>query len=271
MNIGGMVAIFFAPLSGLFINSYSVVPVLRVLYFIFALTMMAKTLITFRFCRETRQGKVRRAETKNVSVSRMLGEYRQLIPMVLKDRGIMKAVAVSVILYITNMISTNFFSLYVTQRLGISDQYLAVFPILNAAVMLVFMVGIQPRMNSVKFRLPLWCGLILYACAVTLLILIPAGSLGLVILYVFVWAAGGALVAPRKDALIQLNINPQERARINALIMASTIAFSSPFGYLAGWLSSLDRRLPFVFMLVLFLAAMVIVGRIQEPKLGREE
>ena len=271
VNIGGMVAIFFAPLSGLFINSYSVVPVLRVLYFIFALTMMAKTLITFRFCRETRQGKIRRAETKNVSVSRMLGEYRQLIPRVLKNRGIMKAVAVSVILYITNMISTNFFSLYVTQRLGISDQYLAVFPILNAAVMLVFMVGIQPRMNSVKFRLPLWCGLILYACAVTLLILIPAGSLGLVILYVFVWAAGGALVAPRKDALIQLNINPQERARINALIMASTIAFSSPFGYLAGWLSSLDRRLPFVFMLALFLAAMVIVGRIQEPKLGQTD
>ena len=58
-------------------------------------------------------------------------------------------------------------------------------------------------------------------------------------------------MAPRKDALIQLNINPQERARINALIMASTIAFSSPFGYLAGWLSSLDRRLPFVFMLAL--------------------
>ena len=269
VNIGGMVAIFFAPLSGLFINSYSVVPVLRVLYFLFTLTMITKTLITFRFCKETRQGKVRRAETKNVSAVRMLAEYRELIPRVLKDRGIMKAVAVSVILYITNMISTNFFSLYVTQRLGISDEYLAVFPILNAAVMLVFMVGIQPRMSATRFRLPLWCGLALYACAVALLILIPAGSLALVIVYVFVWAAGGALVAPRKDALIQLNINPQERARINALIMASTIALSSPFGYLAGWLSSVDRRLPFGFMFLLFLAAMVIVGRIQEPKLGQ--
>ena len=173
----------------------------------------------------------------------------------------------SVILYITNMISTNFFSLYATQRLGISDQYLAVFPILNAAVMLVFMVGVQPRMNSTKFLLPLWCGLALYALAIALLIFAPAGQLGFVILYVFIWAAGGALVAPRKDALIQLNINPQERARINALIMASTIAFSSPFGYLAGWLSSMDRRLPFVFMVILFFAAMVIVGRIQEPKL----
>ena len=48
--------------------------------------------------------------------------------------------------------------------------------------------------------------------------------------------------------------------------MASTIALSSPFGYLAGWLSSVDRRLPFVFMLVLFITAMLIIGRIQEPQ-----
>lgn len=271
VSIGGLIAIFFAPLSGLFINSYSVVPVLRVLYLIFGLTMMAKTLITFRFCRETRQGKVRKAETKNVSVLHMLGEYRELIPRVLKNKGVMKAVSVSVILYISNLVSTNFFSLYVTQRLGISDNYLALFPILNAAVMLFFMVVIQHRLDGVKFRIPMWSGLALYALGAVLLLLAPAGNLVFVILYVFVAAVAGALVNPRKDALIQLNINPQERARINALIMASTIAFSSPFGYLAGWLSSIDRRLPFVFMLVLFLTAMVIVGRIQEPQLGREE
>ena len=63
----------------------------------------------------------------------MLGEYRQLIPYLLKDKGALKAVAVSVLLYISNMVNTNFFGLYVTQRLGLSENYLAVFPILNAA------------------------------------------------------------------------------------------------------------------------------------------
>lgn len=266
VNIGGLVAIFFAPLSGLFVNSFSVVPVVRVLYFLFALTMMTKCFITFRFCRETRQGKVRRAETKGVSLLHMLGEYRQLIPRLLHDKAVLKAVAVSVILYITNMVSTNFFSLYVTQRLGLSENMLALFPILNAAVMLVFMVGIQHRMSTSKFRAPLWTGLTLYAAAALSLVFSPEGSLGFVLLYVFAAAVGAALVNPRKDALLQLNINPQERARLNALIMASTIALSSPFGYLAGWLSSLDRRLPFVFTFLLFLTAMVVVGRIQEPQ-----
>ena len=209
INIGGLVAIFFAPLSGLFINSYSVVPVIRVLYVVFSCTMILKTFITFRFCRETRQGQIRRAETKNVSALHMLGEYRQLIPRMLHNRAMMKAVAVSVILYITNMISTNFFSLYVTQRLGLSENYLALFPILNAAVMLLLMIGLQRRLARLKFRVPMWVGLVVYAAAALLLILTPEGNLPLVVLYVFAGAVAAALVNPRKDALVQLNINPQ--------------------------------------------------------------
>ena len=266
VSIGGLVAIFFAPLSGLFISSYSIVPVVRVLYILFALTMLIKTFITFRFCRETKQGQIRRAETRGVSILHMLGEYRQLIPSLLKNRSVLKAVAVSVILYITNMVSTNFFGLYVTQRLGLSENFLALFPILNAAVMLIFMVGFQHRMNAAKFRLPLWIGLALYAVGALVLIFSPADSLLFVLLYVFVAAVAAALVNPRKDALLQLNLTSQERARLNALIMASTIALSSPFGYLAGWLSSLDRRLPFVFTLLLFVAAILVVCRIQEPQ-----
>ena len=271
VNIGRLVAIFFAPLSGLFVNSYSVVPVVRVLYFVFAMTMVAKTIITFKFCHETRQGKIRMAETRNVSVFQMLGEDRHLIPGLLRNRGVLKAVAVSVILYIVNIVNTNFFSLYVTQRLGLSENLLAVFPILNAAVMLIFMVGIQHRISVAKFRVPLWIGLALYGVAALLLIFTPANNVGFVFLYVFVSAVAAALVNPRKDALLQLNINPQERARLNALIMASTIALSSPFGYLAGWLSSVDRRLPFAFTLVLFVIAMLVICRVQEPQVEEKE
>ena len=266
INIGGLVAIFFAPISGMLVSANSVVPVVRVLYVLFALTMMTKCFITYKFCHETRQGQVRKAETKGVSPFRMLGEYRQLIPMLLKNRAVVKAVAVSVLLYIANVVNTNFFSLYVTQRLGLSDNYLALFPILNAGVMLVFMVGIQHKLNALKFRAPLWVGLALYAVGALVLLLSPVGGLGFVLLNVFLTAVAASLVNPRKDALLQLNLDPQERARLNALIMASTVALSSPFGYLAGWLSSMDRRLPFGFMILLFLLAMAVVGRIKEPQ-----
>lgn len=271
VNIGGLVAIFFAPLSGLFVSSFSIVPVVRVLYFLFAFTMLMKTLITFKFCHETKQGKIRRAETKGVSIPHMLGEYRYLIPSLIKNKSVLKAVAVSVILYVTNIVNTNFFGLYVTQRLKLSENFLALFPILNAAVMLIFMVGIQHRMNATKFRVPLWIGFALYIVATLVLIFSPVEGLGFVLIYVFFAAVAAALVNPRKDVLLQLNIAPQERARLSALIMASTIALSSPFGYFAGWLSSLDRRLPFVFTLVLFAAAMLVISRIQEPQLDERD
>ena len=264
-NIGGLVAIFFAPISGLLINAFSVVPVIRVIYIVFAVNMFIKVIITSRHCEETRQGKARMIETKDTSISQMLYEYKDLIPKVLKDKEVMKVLAVSVLLHITNLVSTNFFSLYVTQRLGIADRYLAFFPILNAAVMLIFMIGIQHRLEFVKFRIPMWIGLVLYASCSMLLILAPIGSMPIIIIYVFVLAVANALVGPRKDALLQLNIDPKERARINALIMSFTIAFASPFGYLAGLLSSIDRRLPFVFIFALFIVAIIIVGRIQDP------
>lgn len=265
-SIGGLVAIFFAPLSGLFINTFSVVHVVRVLYMAFSLSMLIKVIITYRHCEETRQGKVRIKETKDASAFQMLCEYKDLIPKVLKNKETMKVVSISVILYIANIVNTNFFSLYVTQRLGIADSYLAFFPILNAAVMLIFMIGVQHRLESVKFKIPMWIGLILYAACPVLLTFAPIGSIPVIIAYVFISAVASALIAPRKDALLQLNINPKERARINALIMASTIAFSSPFGYFAGWLSSIDRRLPFVFTFVILIAAIIIIGRIRDPE-----
>ena len=266
VNIGGLIAIFFAPISGLLINSFTVVPVIRVLYFVFALNMLIKVIVTFRYCGETRQGKIRISETKDTSFFKMLCEYKDLIPKVLMNKEIMKVLIVSVILHIANLVSTSFFSLFVTQRLGIENRFLAFFPILNAAVMLIFMIGIQHRLESVKFRIPMWIGLVLYAACSILLILTPFRSMAFIIIYVFVGAVASALVMPRKDALLQLNINPKERARINALIMSFTIAFASPFGYFAGWLSSIDRRLPFVFTFSIYIIAIIIVGRIRDPE-----
>ena len=270
-SIGGLVAIFFAPLSGLFITEHSVVPVLRVLYLVFACTMALKCFITYKFCQETRQGKIRRRETRGVSPFHMLAEYRELIPVLLRNRQVMSAVAVSAILYIVTQVTNNFFGLYVTQRLGLSDEFLAVFPILNAAVMLVFLVGVQHRLERVKFRIPMWTGLALYAAAMVLLICTPAGNLPCVCVYVVATAIASGLVTPRKDALIQLNIDPRDRARINALIIAATVIVSSPFGYLAGLLSSIDRRLPFGFLFALFLLAMLIIARMRDPQFAEEE
>ncbi|MCL2052494.1 MAG: MFS transporter [Lachnospiraceae bacterium] len=271
-HIAGLVAVFLAPISGLLISNYSLVPVVRVLYVIFAVNMMIKIVITYRHCTETKRGLIRMEETKNTPLIKMLNEYKTLVPSILKNREIMKVITISVILHIYHLISSSFFGLYVTQRLGVNQGYLALFPILNAIVMLIFMVGVQHRLEAVKFRIPMWSGLVINAVGIILLILTPAGnSIPFIIVHVFFGAIAVAMVVPRKDALLQLNIDANERARINALIITFTIAFASPFGYFAGWLSSIDRRLPFIFLLAITVIAIFIVGRIRDPEVTEQK
>ena len=270
VHLAGVVAVFVAPISGLLIQNYSVVPVVRILYLIFGVNMALKVFFTWRYCVETKQGVVRKEETKGVPVRVMLSEYRHIFTMITRNKETLKMIAVTVILRISQLISASFFGLFVTQRLGIAEKYLAFFPILSAAVMLVFMVFFQHRLEKLKFRIPMWSGLVLYGVAVVLLVLTPMGNIPVVIIYIFLTAVSSAVAGPRAHALLQLNIEDGERARINSVIVAFSTAFVSPFGYIAGWLTSIDRRLPFVLIFAISVAAIVIVGRIKDPEVAKE-
>ena len=263
ITIAGLLAVFFAPISGMLIDRFSLVPVMRALYSIFCVTMLIKTWITIRYTTETRQGKLRREQTRGVSVWTMLREYRLLMPRIFHNRSTMQTLVIMVIVYITTMVSNNFFGLYVNTRLGVPERYLAVFPILRAVVMLVFLFGIQHLLQRFPLKIPMELGLVLYVICQLLLIFSPPGRLLPVALFILLEATAFALVIPRKDSMLAMNVEPKERARILALMTAFMIAFSSPFGYLAGLLSSVDRRLPFVLSAALYFIAIFVIARFQ--------
>ena len=265
-TIGGLVAVFFAPISGFLIFNFDLVTVVRGLYVLFALSMFTKCIITFFYCTETKQGKIRKKETKSIPVSTMILEYTRIIPQILKSPATMKIVVLNVILHITVLITTTYFGLYVTAKLGVPEQFLAIFPIINAVVMLLFMFVIQHRIEFVKNKIPMWAGLIIFTIGSLMLILIPEGNLLLIVVYLFLIAVANALVLPRRDAMLQIALDPEERARIMGLILSITIALSAPFGVLAGVLSDIDRRLPFLMTTILFLIAIVIVGIMKEDE-----
>ena len=267
VNIASLVAVFFAPIAGILIEAYSLVPVIRGIYLFFGINMVIKFFITLRLCTETTQGKIRIEETRSVPVKTLVLEYsNQVLPKIFRSSATVKIVLISAILHITTMIRNSFFGIYVTTKLDVAEGYLAFFPILNAVVMLIFMFGVQHKMEQVKDKIPLWIGLSVFAICKLMLILIPSGNMLLIVLYLLFIAISNALVTPRAQAMMQIAIDPHERARIMAIVMACTIAFAAPFGFFAGFLSSLDRRLPFVFAALLFVIAMVIVGRIKDEE-----
>ncbi len=270
ITIGGLVAVFFAPISGLLIGRFSLVPVIRVVYLSFSISMLFKFYITMRYTKETKQGMIRREATKGVPVWKLMLEYKELVPRIFRNKATVQTLAIMMIVYITGMINSNFFGLYVNLRLGIPEQYLAFFPILRAIVMIIFMFVIQHRLERLSLKIPMQAGLVIYILCQILLIFSPIGNILPVALFTLLEAIANALVMPRKDVIQAMSVDPAERARIVALLTAFMIGFSSPFGYVVGLLSSIDRRLPFVLSIILYLMAMVVISRFKERKPAEE-
>jgi MFS family permease len=78
--------------------------------------------------------------------------------------------------------------------------------------------------------------------------------------YIFIEACAVSLVMPRRESLTAVLIEPSERARITGLIAALSFAITIPFGVFAGWLSNIDRRLPFIANIIIFMLAFVIIA-----------
>lgn len=269
VTISGLLAVFFAPVSGLLVETLTVVPAVRILFGLTFIMMTAKFIILYRYSRETKRGEIRRAETKGVSIWTMLGQYKSVFSLMLHTKETLQVLGIMLVLNITSMISGSFFSLYVTQNLQVPDSWLAYFPMARAAVMLIFIFSIQTMLNRLSFHIPVMTGLVFYLASQILLIFAPAGQPVWLILYVLCEALAFALVVPQKDTLLVLFVNPEERARIISLIYVAMIGLSAPFGTIAGLLSAYSRRLPFVLNIIFYLLCILLVMRMRHDSRKR--
>ncbi|MDD2458742.1 MAG: MFS transporter, partial [Eubacteriales bacterium] len=260
VNIAGLLAVFFAPLSTLLVDRYSLVPTVRVLYLLAFVLMTAKFVILYVWSTETRQGVKRMTETKQESMMSLLLGYQKVFSKVIRSKEMRLALVISVIVNITSISITNFFALYITQDVGIPEKYVALFPIGRAVIMLLFMFIIQPLTNRLHYRSVFLTGFGIYLASHVFLILSRPDSQLLVIVYTLLEAVAYALVVPRRDALGAVFYDKEDRARVMSLIYVIMIAISSPFGSILGYLSSLDRRLPFALNILLFLLLAVVVA-----------
>jgi MFS family permease len=92
-----------------------------------------------------------------------------------------------------------------------------------------------------------------------LLVLIPPHSVPLLLTSVALEAVGWALANPMVEAMLAMAMESHERARISAIVYMTLLVLTSPFGWIAGQLSAIDRSLPFALNLVVFVLGMGLV------------
>jgi len=229
--------------------------------FLFSLlSMTTKFIILFRYCTETEVGKTRKRETAEMSIWQIMGGYGDIFKRIFTSQDMILALIITTIFSITGMISGSFFGLYVTGTLLIPEHILAYFHIIRSFVVTTLLFTVQPRLDRFGFRRPILVGLIVFLASLALLIFTPVSTLYILIIYILLDAVAFSFVVPRGDSLVQLLVDPTERARIRGLIMVVVLGLSMPFGYLAGFLSDIDRRYPFLLIAVFFALMFVVIA-----------
>jgi MFS family permease len=249
---------FIAPLAGVLIGAFSLVPTLRGLYLFAAIMFTLKAMVTYRMTQETGQGKVRLHETRHQSVLGVLSEYKGVFRALLHTPRTLYTAGIMLVLCISAMISGSFWAIIVTEKLHIPAQNLAVFPFIKSAVMLIFFFGVMPRINKMHFKLPMVLGFLGFVASQLLLITAPDQGYFFLIISVFLEACCFAAVSPLVDRMVVLTIDPKERARIQSILYVGIILLTSPFGWIAGTLSGLDKGLPFILNIALFTVGAVL-------------
>ncbi|MDI9497999.1 MAG: MFS transporter [Bacillota bacterium] len=276
-TIAGLLAVFVAPISAWLVETRGLVPAMRMMLLFALISMSTKFIVLHIFSEETEVGRQRMAETKGQPLRAQLVEYIPVIRQMAASRPLRSMLLLMVLINATMSITSSFYSLYVTQDLGIADQWLAYFPMLRSIIMLVFIFTVQTMLNRLHYRIPMSVGFVLFSLSQVLLLVSPPRQLVTLFLYVAFEAFGHALVIPHRDSLLARVVDPHERSRMYSVIYITVIFLTSPFGYIAGQLSNLDRRLPFALNTILYLLALLLIQRVRllesdvsgsEPKLS---
>ena len=256
--IAGLLAAFFAPISGIFIGKFQLVPTVRVLYLISFVMMTAKFIILNIYATETVQGKIRMEETKHLSVMKQLSGYVTVVKEILKAPETMLTLGIMLIMSICSLVNNTFWSIVVTEKFNIPANILGVFPFIRSSVMLIFFFTIVPKIKILKFKKPLISGFVILIISQFILILTPDKGYLFIIISIILEACSLSLINPLLDSMQVIMVDPKERARIIAILYVIVIAFTSPFGYIAGNLSAIDRRLPFIMNIALLILGVIL-------------
>lgn len=266
ISIFAVCSAFFAPAGGWFVKQFGLIPAVRALYFFGSFMLSIKALVLYLYSHETARGVQRKEETRQRSIPNLLWEYGSVFGQIMHSKPLLAALALMVVTSIYMTVSNNFWGVLFVSKLGFAEDEISNYVAIRSIVMTLSFFVIGPRLtNPRRFRLPLWAGFGLFFVSQLLLVTMPPRAVALLVCSVILEAIALALVNPMSESLLALSLESAERARVSAMVYVALIILISPFGWIAGQLSAIDRSLPFALNMGLFALGMVLVWIIGRP------
>ena len=210
LYIAGLLTAFVSPITGLLIQTFSLVPTVRGLYLFASVMMAIKSFSTNAMVTETEHGLQRMRETKHQSILANLGEYRGVFRTILKSPGTLYTLGIMLVMSSCTTISNTFWAILVTSRLHIPAQDLAYYAFARTGIMLVFFFVAMLAIREMHFKRPMLFGFAGYILSLLILVTIPEKNYFLLLVSTLLEACSYATVSPQVDRMVAVTIDPRQ-------------------------------------------------------------
>jgi Na+/melibiose symporter-like transporter len=274
LQLIGVIGGLFAPLGGLLVHRFTLVPAMRIMYILFAISVTIMFIGRNFSTHETEIGIRKRKESKTLKLKNNVQEYTLAFKSILKSPMLLMIFIVYAFFNFQSTLQTTYLSIYLVKALNINDALIAVFPAVSSIAMLVFLYFVIPRFHENKANHYIIGGFALGILSNVILITSAPGSILLVILSTLVAAAGTMTAGPYLEALVANSLDDEQRAKMLSILQVFVLLFVSPSGLIGGWTYSLDPRLPFILVIAAFtasIALMIGVGNREEKIRGKQK
>ena len=250
----GLLAAFFAPLSKFAVDAFGLVPTMRALYGITAVSMTTKFVTLYIFTTETRTGVRRMENVKHTSIFRLLWECKDVYLRIIREKRMVLTFGIIAAYTLVSNLNGNYWALFVCGELGLAESNVVLFSTLKSLVTLGCVFLIVPRVQRAPFQASMLSGLAMFAAAQLLLLVTPAGAVAVPMLVIgaVLEAVSLSILSPLTGSLLFINADPEERARVCGLVYATISLIVAIFPGLIGRLADISIRIPFVISLGLF-------------------
>jgi MFS family permease len=253
--VGGM----FAPLGGLLVSHFTIIPAVRIMYLIAFVCMTIQFFARNHYTHETEIGLRKLEEAKNADLPKVLIEYGEIVRNIVKNHSLLLMFGVYILFHFQNTINSTFLSLYMVEYLQMESWLISIFPAISAVVMLLSMWLFLPRIPERHTIKALTCGMVVSLIGSLLLTVVSPGHIIGLIVSTTLTAVGSVVIVPILESAVANVIDDEHRAKIFAVLSVLILAFISPAGIIGGWAYHFDPRIPFLLVGAAFITSIILM------------
>ncbi|HHT14140.1 MAG TPA: MFS transporter [Propionibacterium sp.] len=260
----------FAPIAALLVANLGLELAVRILYLNAFVIMALKVWLLYHYTTETATGRIRMQETRGVSIWKLLSEYRGVLGLIVRSKGTIFSLCVAAIVGAVTLVNGTFWQIVINKELGVPDALLPFFPMIRSLLSVLFFFTLIPKLTHARhLKSPTLIGFGVYLGGQLLLVGIPAPDGGAAVVSTYALLAvcllldafGAGILFMLAESLVALHVDRHERSRVMAIQRTAVMLVTAPFGWISGWLSSMDRDWPFLLTSALLTLGLVVAGR----------